>query len=378
MSTGVKYLHNEVYLVCSNGMKKDQLDVADRGVRVAGDKLLATKDDKPDNFMCKWAGIIMALLAGFCLIFLPFAIGPILGLLISFIAGLGGALTLGSGLCYLATRSSHWENYHRTVKAMGVNALTEKSTLKCFLGGQIYTFFSPVIAEKQAWAFAAANAGQILTAASVGSAGGAVFQIGKTYGIMSSQMGMAMAWTGAGIALNEGLARASGFLADQSSDGILTLTGLENGGNPSPMHQTIEGDPTRRYDSWPTVGETVKTYKNMVLDLPGKTDKLVDERWRNSFDRQGYMSQTRGLPFEERMRIGKDLISGARNQVYPQAYADARHTQRIRSIKSAASPFVGGLLFDTTFQTLQKNVDATYLAEETDASADVKVFAADT
>lgn len=84
------YVHNEVTLTCTNGFKTSKLLVKDRKVKIAGGKLIATEEDKPCNFACKWAGVLIALVVAAC-IAAPFLVA----VLAAFVAGMVAALSLG-------------------------------------------------------------------------------------------------------------------------------------------------------------------------------------------------------------------------------------------------------------------------------------------
>ena len=149
-TTKETYVHEDVTLVCSSGLKTSKLAVVERGVKIAKGKKIATELDKPINFMCKWSGVLIALLAGIvcALMAVPF-IGA---LVIAFMAGMGSAAGLGSILCHCLLQSSKWSNPHSKVKIKGSKALTDKAQLNCAIGGgTISLFFDPATASKQSW-----------------------------------------------------------------------------------------------------------------------------------------------------------------------------------------------------------------------------------
>lgn len=387
MSVGVKYLHEDVHLVCTNGFKPSQLTVANRKVRLANGKLIATKNDKPTNFMCKWAGIVVAFMAAaFIALFTP--IGPIVALLLSFLAGIAASAIIGSGLCYFLLKNAHWQNIHPKVKVMGVNALTEKSQLKCPIGGQIYVFFSPVIANKQAAAFAFKNAGQIVAAASMGRGAGNLIGIGKTYGVFSAQMGGAVALAvGCVVVINPLLLMGQRAASDATSDGILHLAGDPYDGQSSPMEQDKKAEWLSQNGPLWSVGKVVSPYKNHVLSPRDALDKhrqgtsLAERQqgWQQYFPKEQYLRETKGMSLQERLDVWKQYSAQAKQQAVSaneRSVANAASRSKIgRSVSGVLAPIVGSYIFDTAFQVFQKNVNDHYVAEEEKAKAGVHVFA---
>lgn len=139
------YVHNEVTLTCTNGFKTSKMLVKDRGVRIANGKLIATEEDKPCNFACKWAGVLAAIVAAAC-IAAPF----IVAVLLAFVVGMVAALTLGQLLCWVALRGSKWTNFHPKVEIQGKKALVETSQLNCLLfSGTIKVFFDFGTAQQE-------------------------------------------------------------------------------------------------------------------------------------------------------------------------------------------------------------------------------------
>ncbi|MCS4305102.1 PAAR-like protein [Chryseobacterium sp. BIGb0232] len=139
------YVHNEVTLTCTNGFKTSKMLVKDRGVRIANGKLIATEEDKPCNFACKWAGVLAAIVAAAC-IAAPF----IVAVLLAFVVGMVAALTLGQLLCWVALRGSKWTDFHPKVEIQGKKALVETSQLNCLLfSGTIKIFYDFGTAQQE-------------------------------------------------------------------------------------------------------------------------------------------------------------------------------------------------------------------------------------
>lgn len=161
------YAHEDVVLVCTNGMHTSKMTVPDRGVTIANGKKIATEMDKPDMFSCKWMGVLMAALAAF-MIAAPFVVA----VLAAFIVGMIGAFTVGRFMCKIVlSMSSKWLMPHSTVKIKGQKALVENSELFCpVLGGQISMFFDPAMAAKQQRLNLFKNSVEILGGAFIGRA----------------------------------------------------------------------------------------------------------------------------------------------------------------------------------------------------------------
>lgn len=160
------YVHEGVSLICTNGFRPAKLLVKDRGVRIAGGQLMATEEDKPTNFACKWAGVLAALIAAI-LIAAPF----IVAVLAAFLIGMLAALSLGQLLCWVALQGGKWNMVHPRVKLKGQCALTENSRLTCALmGGDITIFYDEATASRALHNNWLRNSVEILGAAFMGRA----------------------------------------------------------------------------------------------------------------------------------------------------------------------------------------------------------------
>ncbi|KGN76600.1 hypothetical protein HQ40_03740 [Porphyromonas gulae] len=160
------YVHEGVSLICTNGFKPAKLLVKDRGIRIAGGQLMATEEDKPTNFACKWAGVLAALIAAI-LIAAPF----IVAVLAAFLIGMLAALSLGQLLCWVALQGGKWNMVHPRVKLKGQCALTENSKLTCALmSGDITIFYDEATASRALHNNWLRNSVEILGAAFMGRA----------------------------------------------------------------------------------------------------------------------------------------------------------------------------------------------------------------
>lgn len=153
------YVPEGAWLVCSKGMKKQQLKVTSQSqVTIAGGKLKATIDDGPGgNFVCgamATAGAIIGAVLG-----VAFVIGTIVT---------GGALALGAGIAMVAAAAggaalgglaslipsicgmllTDWTPYDQNVLTCGVPPLLENSEIPCRLGGRVIILYSEKAADK--------------------------------------------------------------------------------------------------------------------------------------------------------------------------------------------------------------------------------------
>lgn len=147
------YVPDEAWLVCSKGMKKQQIKVTSQSsVTIAGGYLKATIDDRPGgNFMC---GKMMLLGATAGIIFgAVFVIGTV---------ATGGALAIGAGATIAAAAAGgaalggfasivpsvcgmllkNWTPYDKDVLTVGKHPLLENSTIPCRLGGNVMILYS--------------------------------------------------------------------------------------------------------------------------------------------------------------------------------------------------------------------------------------------
>jgi hypothetical protein len=159
-----RYVHEDVTLTCTNGFHTSKMLVKDRGVRIAGGKLIATYEDKPKDFACKWVGVLAAIVAAAC-IAAPF----IIGVLAAFVIGMGVALTLGNVLCWIALRGATWAPVHSKVKIKGIHPLLSDSILTCpVFSGEIKFFYDAATANRQNHINQLKNGTEILGAAFMG------------------------------------------------------------------------------------------------------------------------------------------------------------------------------------------------------------------
>ena len=155
-----RYVPDRTFLVCSDGMKVQQLKVVSQGsISIVGGKLAATEEDRTGgNFVCAKmvvaGAIIGAVAAGIVAAVVVGSGGS--ALLIGGIAAggavVGGGAGLGLGVipcvCALLTMPNNWMPVHLNVSFEGKRPLMESSTIGCLLGGQIMIFYSQKAAQE--------------------------------------------------------------------------------------------------------------------------------------------------------------------------------------------------------------------------------------
>lgn len=221
------------YAVCTNGMKMGKMIVTSQTtVKNSKGRLIATLKDKPTNFSCVWAGIIVAVVAAM-LLALAATLGPLAALIIATIAGVLGSYTLGSMLCYFCLKETPWlsGSEHPNVLISGNKALVHTAQITCtplgFLpSGNIQLFFDKSVASRNATVFFFKNSLDILDGAALGAGLAGLGQIAAK--VFTGFGGGLMGTTAAGI-VTAGLI-GSGYAIGKSIDIIQnsSSTGLAN------------------------------------------------------------------------------------------------------------------------------------------------------
>jgi len=142
-------LPSKVYLVCSSGMMKAELEVISQKSVTNDDKnrLIATKDDRFGDFMCKYALILGALVAGAMLA----SGGSLAAILLTIAIATGISLSMCAIVNYF--NGGGWKQIHPTVYVEKKNVLIDKSYFSCPVGGTIIPIYDKNIAEQQAAIF---------------------------------------------------------------------------------------------------------------------------------------------------------------------------------------------------------------------------------
>lgn len=222
------------FATCTNGLKPwgSEIIVSSKNnaqVKLQGGKLMATELDKPKNFACVWAGLIIAAIVALCVA----SGGLIIGILVATAAGIGASFTAGNFMCYIATRNTPWTHTHPRIKIEGKLVITGKSTMHCRLaGGNIQIFFSKDVANAHARIHATKNAFLIFTSAfffstaprALWTAGKGLISMGKMLWPMSKFLAFAGPATtvvvsfGINNTISEYQDRATNYISDHLSD----------------------------------------------------------------------------------------------------------------------------------------------------------------
>lgn len=176
------YINEKTYASCTNGVLPGVIRILGNDRVVFNKKLrLANTNDRFSPFSCKYA-ILLAVLAAVFIAALSFVAAFIIGLII------------GLGICFIATFSQQWKNFHPKVFIQGKNALTDQSFIECPIGGVI----KPTVSLKVAMLRAGVNfAGTLLDAALIYMGGKGAVQIFKNYALKT-----AIGYTAANFVLN--------------------------------------------------------------------------------------------------------------------------------------------------------------------------------
>lgn len=147
------YVPDGAWLVCSNGMKKQQIKVTSQGkVTIAGGYLKATVDDRPGgNFMCGKmivAGAIIGAVAGLALVAGSILSGGALAVAAVAAAGAaaGAGISLIPSICGMLLHS--WAPFDTNVLTVGKHPLLENSQIPCRLGGNVMILYSEKAADE--------------------------------------------------------------------------------------------------------------------------------------------------------------------------------------------------------------------------------------
>jgi len=152
---GNLYVPDGSWLVCSSGMKKQQIKVSSQTTIKTQNKNLATiKDRTGGNFICSKmviAGALIGAAVGAAIFFTGGAAGVALGTLMAAGAAGGAAAGLASAIsypiCAMTTLMYDWAPVHQNVHFEGKKALIGSSKLDCLFGGKIFITFSPEYAD---------------------------------------------------------------------------------------------------------------------------------------------------------------------------------------------------------------------------------------
>lgn len=224
------YVPDGAWLVCSNGMKKQQIKVTSQSsVTIAGSHLKATVDDRPGgNFICgkmALAGAIIGAAVGVALVAGTILTGGALAVAACAAAGAaaGVGVSLIPSICGMLLKE--WLPFDVNVTTAGKAPLLENSQIPCLLGGNVMILYS----EKAANEFTDLTLGKTAidvigvvalsyllypALAAIGSTAVTVKSTIATFGWAAG-----MNYLG-GIGVSTGVAYGVGFGIDQAKGGV--------------------------------------------------------------------------------------------------------------------------------------------------------------
>ncbi|WP_292008624.1 PAAR-like protein [Chryseobacterium sp.] len=147
------YVPDGAWLVCSDGMKKQQIKVTSQSkINIAGAHLQATVDDRPGgNFICgkmAIAGAIIGAVAGLALVAGSIITGGALA--VAACAAVGAAAGVGVSLipsiCGMLLKD--WTPFDSNVLITKKHPIMENSQIPCRLGGNVMILYSEKAADE--------------------------------------------------------------------------------------------------------------------------------------------------------------------------------------------------------------------------------------
>lgn len=156
------YVPEGTFLVCSEGMKKNQLKGGSQtSIYISGGKLATTINDRfEDNFICgkmMLAGAIVGAIVAAAVVAAIILSGGTIGIGIAMAVGavgatqgavMGASLSIIPSICSLLCTSSKWYPVHDKVLLQNQPALLETSQITCSFGGHIMIFYSEKTADE--------------------------------------------------------------------------------------------------------------------------------------------------------------------------------------------------------------------------------------
>ncbi len=247
------YVPDGAWLVCTNGMKKQQIKVTSQTkVTIAGGYLKATIDDRPaGNFMCGkmiFAGAIIGAVVGVALVAGSVLSGGALAVAAVAAAGAaaGAGVSLIPSICGMLLHS--WTPFDTNVLTSGKQPLLENSQIPCRLGGNVMILYS----EKTADEFTDITIGKT-TINTVGVIAlsyllyPALTAIGTTAVTVKTTFGTFGAVAGfnylGGIALTTGAVYGVGWGFDQAKGGVYSIIPTGDGNTVKTYVDGFESDP---------------------------------------------------------------------------------------------------------------------------------------
>lgn len=205
----------KTYAVCSNGLMTGEVVVGSQTtVKTSDDRLIATINDKPTNFKCKYLGILLAAIGGFIAAMIATGVGGLIaGVLLATVIAAAITYGIGGAICAMCLKSAMWDIMHPMILIEGQPAIIAKSKLICIpLGlpaGSISLYYSKDVANRVARITAIQNITEMFAFAGLGAALPALGSaLGSVYSFCFAASGSAViagtATIGASVGLYKG------------------------------------------------------------------------------------------------------------------------------------------------------------------------------
>lgn len=172
----------EVYPVCTNGLQTGTMVVTSQNKMCNAKRhYIATYLDKPTDFKCVYAGILVAFVIGVIVGILAMSIASfgtgavIAGILVATLVGIIASYGLGGAVCRYCLESAVWDKFHPNIIIDGKFAIIGSSKLICTpplplltTPGAIQIFYDKDVANKTAEIYATQNVLRIFKHALLG------------------------------------------------------------------------------------------------------------------------------------------------------------------------------------------------------------------
>lgn len=174
----------EVYPVCTNGLQTGTMVVTSQNKMCNAKRhYIATYLDKPTDFKCVYAGILVAFVIGVIVGILAMSIASfgtgavIAGILVATLVGIIASYGLGGAVCRYCLERAVWDKFHPNIIIDGKFAIVGSSKLICTpplplltTPGAIQIFYDKDVANKTAEIYATQNVLRIFSASLSGYA----------------------------------------------------------------------------------------------------------------------------------------------------------------------------------------------------------------
>jgi hypothetical protein len=322
------YVPDKVFLVCSDGMKKNQVMVkSQQTVKIADKRLAATINDRFEgNFFCAKmviAGAIIGAIAAAIFCAAVVLSGGTIGLAAAAAIGAGaaaggaglGALTaLMPSICSMLTSGGKWVPIHPKVKFQKQEALIDTSKIPCYLGGNVMILYSEKAADEftdlKMWQTLTNVGGIVLGSALLSQAVVVVCGAGSVFAantkMVYSVFGAKAAFVYGGQTLATiGLGIGASKVVDAVKGGIYDLIGVGDYAEGKPLQEsyklTTSNEPM--VDVGKTAGnaDAVSDGSSIVRDQDGNhnTDPKVSQYEEMEYTRRTGMHTNDGTIIEE-------------------------------------------------------------------------------